>query len=466
MAFPPKRTSTSEIGVVHRCTPSQEIVAVASAVSSAAASAAASTAASTALPSGITAPLESISSTDVGGLVAILSAFALSLVLVSFPIRVYVRSKFSAYKSDDYAFVLATVFAILQASGVFYELGHGLGKSIDLVDPQNLIKIQRAAYGSDILYIVTLFFTKLSTAFLFLRLTPGRGHSIAIWSTISMTVAWALISIFLVAIRCHAATPWLDTTSAVCSNLFARWQFIAALDILTEIGLFSISLYLIWGIQMSIKSKTIVVTSFGCRLPVIAIAGLRLYYLHLALTSTNPTLHGTPESTSVTQIEIGYAILASIVPCLKNFMAAYDAPIQSMHWYPTPSNTGYTHELASVATGKSKSAKSQLSVSVSRSVDRESPEVVEKGTEEVYNGGRKGGGARILSSGLGRLRPEQISYEARVEFKDREGERSSREEDGVGRRSVESGNSRRMIIKKGVEWSVDYDRRSREEDGA
>ena len=205
---------------------------------------------------------------------------------------------------------------------------------------------------------------------------------------------------------------------------------------------------------------------------VIALAGLRLYYLHLALSSSNPTLHGSPESTSVTQIEIGYAILASIVPCLKNFMAAYDAPIQSMHWYPTPSNTGYTHELESVASG-AKSAKSatasksskSLSVSVLQSASRDSPETVEREKEAVYKGGRKGGGASILSSSLGRLRPEQISYEARVEFKEREGERSSREEEGVvGRRSVESGNSRRMIIKKGVEWSVDYDRRSREDE--
>lgn len=82
-----------------------------------------------------------------------------------------------------------------------------------------------------------------------------------------MCVAWAFISILLVAIRCHPKAPWLDSTISMCSSLFARWQFIAALDIVTEAALFSISLYLIWGIQMSMKSKTIVVTAFGCRLP-------------------------------------------------------------------------------------------------------------------------------------------------------------------------------------------------------
>jgi hypothetical protein len=66
-------------------------------------------ASSSGLPAGVSAPLETISDTDQGGLIAILAAFALSLVLVSFPIRVYVRSKLGRYKMDDYAFVGASV---------------------------------------------------------------------------------------------------------------------------------------------------------------------------------------------------------------------------------------------------------------------------------------------------------------------------------------------------------------------
>lgn len=88
----------------------------------------------------------------------------------------------------------------------------------------------------------------------------------------------------------------------------------------------------------------------------------------------------------------------------------------------------------------------------------------ERDKGDGYKGGKKGGGARMLSERLGRLRPEQVSYEARVDAKEREreGERSSREEGET--RSIESINSRRMIIKKGMEWSVDYDRRSTEAD--
>lgn len=58
----------------------------------------------------LTGPLEVINDTDQGGLVAILAAFSLSLVLViSLPIRTYVRSTMSTYKLDDYAFLAASV---------------------------------------------------------------------------------------------------------------------------------------------------------------------------------------------------------------------------------------------------------------------------------------------------------------------------------------------------------------------
>jgi hypothetical protein len=69
----------------------------------------ATSASPTGFDAGVSAPLETITNNDLGGLVAILGAFALSLVLLSFPIRTYVRSKIGTYNMDDYAFVGASV---------------------------------------------------------------------------------------------------------------------------------------------------------------------------------------------------------------------------------------------------------------------------------------------------------------------------------------------------------------------
>jgi hypothetical protein len=139
-------------------------------------------------------------------------------------------------------------------------------------------------------------------------------------------------------------------------------------------------------------------------------------------------------------------------------MAAYDAPVQSANWYQHYSNnTGYTHELGSVASKSviSRSEKEKGGAGAEESGKGDAEANAGAAMEEYA--GKKGGGAKVLCGGLGKLRPEQISYEARVTHREMEGEREEGET-----RSVDSGNSRRMIIKKGVEWSVDYDTRTAE----
>lgn len=238
---------------------------------------------------------------------------------------------------------------------------------------------------------------------------------------------------------------------------------------------------------MSLKNKSIVVAAFACRLPyatfflllrsikqnhfanhskqyrLVAIAGLRLYYLYIEITSSNPTLVGGPQTTACTQIEIGYSILASIVPCIKTFMAPYDKPIMTEVGYQRYGSTkNSAHELGSIA------SKGEVTTEVV-------PAMASPAHERVYQRNGRGedgymnysaaertltlSGKNDSVQALGILRPERIEYEAKVshhghEDMDIESRRDGREG------SLDSGNSRRMIIKKGVEWSVDYDTRT------
>jgi hypothetical protein len=47
----------------------------------------------------------------------------------------------------------------------------------------------------------------------------------------------------------------------------ARWDTVAILDILLEVALFLIPIYLVYGLQMSMKLKATVIAAFACRLP-------------------------------------------------------------------------------------------------------------------------------------------------------------------------------------------------------
>jgi len=125
--------------------------------------------------------------------------------------------------------------------------------------------------------------------------------------------------------------------------------------------------------------------------------------------------------------------MASIVPCLKTFMAAYERPDpNASHYHNSGSGTNY--KLSSMA-----SRSENDHVASNTSVER-----------DLQNAGAAG------KRFLGKLRPEQTVYEARVTHNRSEEAR---------RGSVDSGNSQRMIIKKGVEWSVDYDTRNTSSQG-
>jgi hypothetical protein len=123
--------------------------------------------------------------------------------------------------------------------------------------------------------------------------------------------------------------------------------------------------------------------------------------------------------------------MASIMPCLKTFMTAYERPDPNASQYYHNSGNGTNYKLSSMAS-RSENDQAASKTSVER--------------DAQYASG-VGAGKRTL----GKLRPEQTVYEARVTHSDTGEER---------RGSVDSGNSQRMIIKKGVEWSVDYDTRN------
>lgn len=119
-------------------------------------------------------------------------------------------------------------------------------------------------------------------AFLFLRLTPSKTHNKIAWGTVALCTIWVIVSIFLVIVNCELQQPWADIAGQ-CSNMvcalllevgssltvykFTRWQFITALDIVVEIMLVGLAVFLVHDLRMSFGRKGVVVIAFLFRLP-------------------------------------------------------------------------------------------------------------------------------------------------------------------------------------------------------
>jgi hypothetical protein len=121
-------------------------------------------------------------------------------------------------------------------------------------------------YASNIFYILALYASKICVVLLFKRISSGICHKRIAWIALGITTTTGFISIFLCALRCNLREPWI-IFSTRCNALFDQWRVIVGLDIATEIGLFSMVVYMVWGLQTAASNKSRVIFAFGLRLP-------------------------------------------------------------------------------------------------------------------------------------------------------------------------------------------------------
>ncbi|KAK0113952.1 hypothetical protein ONS95_014197 [Cadophora gregata] len=380
---------------------------------------------------GRSAPLSTITSRDQSGVVLIATALGLAFALVSMLIRVYIQ--IGLRTAADAAAVLSAVttslfkptkrsangslqvFYLFQASSTFVGSSKGWGKTAKDIPDSQLLPLHKAIYSSEILYIITLWLTKCSVALLFIKLSPDKRHSLASYSILGASTVFMVISVLTVSLRCDLAQPWIFI-GATCTHVLSRWRTVAAMDIITEVALFSTSIYLVKNLQLSLHKKSLVVLAFGLRLPMTATTILRLDSIQSTIDSTDPTLKGTMAQV-YTQIELCYAIIAATTPCLRPFMKAlsthYGAPASIKS---TPTNT-HAYTLNSF------SKRSKISGTKPSSQDR-----METNPDDMN---------------MPNLRWDKSSHHASVVSGDQ--------------RSIQSHDSKQMIISKNSQWTINYE---------
>ncbi|KAK0620408.1 hypothetical protein B0T14DRAFT_567155 [Immersiella caudata] len=388
----------------------------------------------TGLYPGQSAPLATLTSTDQGGVVAIGAALALVFALISMLIRFYVRTQFqrSVGSPDDVASAAAMIFFVIQSGLVFGQVGQGLGKAINDVTPDGLVALQKSEYASDIFYLLSIWLTKLSIVYLFIRLSPDRNHKRAARACLALTTVFSFVSVVVTCVRCNYSRPWLFINQQ-CPDMLARWQATAALDIIAEAALFAVAAYMTQGLKTSASKKSIVLIAFSLRFLVTIPILLRLLYLSNEIFSPDPTLDGVM-TTICTQIHIAYAIIATTIPCLRPFMSAlnthYGGPKEAK-----VSSGGKLSKLTGGSGSNSDSSKKQ-------------PETFEAGydLDEITPAGAD------IESQVEKPRPTARHWDY-----DRSAYRAEVMSTGGGDAgSTQSNDSQKMVISKNTEWHIEY----------
>ncbi|CAG7927072.1 unnamed protein product [Penicillium olsonii] len=273
------------------------------------------------VPPGQSPPFEVVDELHHGAWLIITAALGLVFSLVSFLIRLYVRLfLIPPFARDDWVLLGATAVAVLQATLVFYACSRGFGTSISLLEDGRLDHIQALIATSDIIALIIIYLSKCCVVAIYLRLTPQKRHNRASWAVLALCTIWVIPAIFIVLVNCELNTPW-RAGGGQCPDLHKRWQFIAAVDVITEVLLFILAVILLKGLFMPLRRKIAIGFAFIFRFPLIILSIVHISSLRTALESDDSTL-ASVEPTVWMQVELHYALVACSVFCIRPFMAA------------------------------------------------------------------------------------------------------------------------------------------------
>ncbi|OXV07771.1 hypothetical protein Egran_04465 [Elaphomyces granulatus] len=250
-----------------------------------------------------------ITPTDRSGLVIIASTIFMSWMVSCYFIRIYTRMAITGpFDLDDAVAGIGTVIGVAQVGVLLGAVSNGFGKSKELLTHSQIWSAERDIYASDILFLLAHGAAKISVTLLLDRLHREATYKKFCSGILGLTLCWLLTSVILMALS---------------KDMFLRWQVITGLDVILEVTMFLMSIYLVWGLQMRWSGKVVVVGAFGSRLIVIVLAILRLTYLNPDNFSSDPTLTGV-DANICTQVLLHYSLMAATIPCLKPFVISFN----------------------------------------------------------------------------------------------------------------------------------------------
>ncbi|KAF2400461.1 hypothetical protein EJ06DRAFT_431544 [Trichodelitschia bisporula] len=272
--------------------------------------------------------IQTITPDNYGGYITVASALLVVLVVFFYIFRLMVR--FVALKgffaTDDIIITVATAFGVAQSVVTMIAVSHGIGKDVDIISPNKLQQAELIQYAADILYIFTVALGKISTCELVARLTRKREHLIASRAVAGIIAVWGVGSMFAIGLRC-LPHPWdlLDR----CSSFTSHWSGVLIVGCVLELALVLLPAYLVWSLQMPVKSKMIVIGAFSSRVLILPMAIARLSELYRIHSSNNYTFD-VVNAIIFGQVEMHYTLIAASIPCMRPFLKAWNTGLLAL----------------------------------------------------------------------------------------------------------------------------------------
>jgi hypothetical protein len=172
--------------------------------------------------------------------------------------------------------------------------------------------------------MASLCLAKISILLLLDRLSVSRLHKRITCATAGIVGIWAVTGIIFLAAQCGSSNPWA-TSSPKCINLRAFWIGMAPIDVITELIVIILPVFMLIPVQVAVSKKAVIVAAFIFRLFSIAATVVRLFYIHPATMRDSNATFDAVNYNIVTQCVLSVSITTACVPCLKPFLDGFES---------------------------------------------------------------------------------------------------------------------------------------------
>ncbi|KAJ4992399.1 hypothetical protein SVAN01_02108 [Stagonosporopsis vannaccii] len=225
---------------------------------------------------------------------------------------------------DDLFILLATVFAIGLSVTTLILTSKDFGV-LDYLSVDRANSIMKGYYASELLYIASLCFSKLSILVLFYNVVVLRTHRCFVFGFSVCIFTWSVSSAAAVAFQCDLPKPW-EIMTLRCFNTRVFWIIFCTIDAFTELFIVLLSVDLVAHLRVRMSRKAAVVACFAPRLLVISAAVVRAIYLYQVSPHDNPE-YNLWIATICTQVHVSTSICTACIPYMVPFFKSLQGNI-------------------------------------------------------------------------------------------------------------------------------------------
>ncbi|KAE8350880.1 hypothetical protein BDV28DRAFT_150521 [Aspergillus coremiiformis] len=188
---------------------------------------------------------------------------------------------------------IALILSIIEIVFMQKAVENGLGKHIDTLTLSAIRQSSKFAYTAQLILVVVVSLSKLSTTLLLWNLTPSKTVHQACIVTMGLITAWTAFALFAIAFQCQLPEPWLYTPDR-CSTMLI--YPVTVCHILIELIIMAIPFLMIRNLHMARSKRIKILCSFAARIAHVSLP-VSVIGLAIAQLAVLPPFLYSPDTT-------------------------------------------------------------------------------------------------------------------------------------------------------------------------